>query len=753
MSKRVYIERRPHVPAVLRRQALVEAGHKCSIPTCSVNDALELHHINNNRNDNYIENVIMLCRNHHHNAGKGVFDRKSLQEYKRINRKRNTLESNFEFSSDMRESYLEQFKELVKNELLALESSPITQTQTGYHVTPSLDIGKSSADSETAFLENIDNVLEKHKKMMLVGNGGEGKTVALLTWLSHRCFQALENELVALPVYAPLRLLTANQSIHSLVRSSMGRFGIVIKQEQLEEALLSGQITLVFDGLNEMHKKAEEGGAVQDIINFVQTYPTVKIIISSRYTVMADSINMKRVHMIGWDQFKIHDYLVHRLGETLGTQLFTKLGDNVDFEWMQRCSVTGLCSSPLTLWMLATVAEKESGISDTNEDIVNRLVDILVKRTPDAIKGEIPSNIIVQLLEEFAYLMICEGYVVSIGKQEALGICTRIITEWTAKGLLPRWLDSYGLLSLLKATGLIFEKDEGIVEWLHQVLQEKLSVHASDRIFLNFCRLSDLLRCPKCGYLPDFYMKDNEVWGKCRDEKDEKCVPFKVPIPTVPSQYLLNDKIKVIDKTGAPVSEGKISYSQSVYDEGWFSVLMAGVVLYIILLGFTQDMGETRSLSRGDLYARFGELPPKLFDHYIWLLCEARIINVVQDLDLSVIHMYTPPANPSLRVEGFELEVQRDMNSYELEDEEDVERVIVVRKEEMDQIKGYSGQFPQRNRVFTIKEKARIFRVAQKYGGRIWRSWGPYREIIAEFPGEAWDISSASFDAKTPDIL
>jgi hypothetical protein len=42
---------------------------------------------------------------------------------------------------------------------------------------------------------------------------------------------------------------------------------------------------------------------------------------------------------------------------------------------------------------------------------------------------------------------------------------------------------------------------------------------------------------------------------------------------------------------------------------------------------------------------------------------------------------------------------------------------------------------------FVEDNKHKVFRIAERYGGQIRRTWGIYEDIIAEFPGEAWDFS------------
>lgn len=76
-------ENRPPIPAELRRRVLVEAGHRCAIPTCRHID-VDVHHIvpwERCKEHNY-ENLISLCPNCHRRADRGEIDKKSLRIYK-----------------------------------------------------------------------------------------------------------------------------------------------------------------------------------------------------------------------------------------------------------------------------------------------------------------------------------------------------------------------------------------------------------------------------------------------------------------------------------------------------------------------------------------------------------------------------------------------------------------------------------------------------------------------------------------------
>lgn len=76
-------EKRPPIPADIKRRVLVEAGHRCAIPTCRYIET-ELHHIvpwSQCKAHEY-DNLIALCANCHRRADRGEIDRKALLLYK-----------------------------------------------------------------------------------------------------------------------------------------------------------------------------------------------------------------------------------------------------------------------------------------------------------------------------------------------------------------------------------------------------------------------------------------------------------------------------------------------------------------------------------------------------------------------------------------------------------------------------------------------------------------------------------------------
>ena len=74
---------RPAIPMPLRRSVLVEAGHRCAIPTCK-QIPVEIAHIDpwNECKTHEFENLIALCPTCHTRYDKGDIDRLSMKRYK-----------------------------------------------------------------------------------------------------------------------------------------------------------------------------------------------------------------------------------------------------------------------------------------------------------------------------------------------------------------------------------------------------------------------------------------------------------------------------------------------------------------------------------------------------------------------------------------------------------------------------------------------------------------------------------------------
>ena len=81
MADKKYSNERPRIGAELERMVTTRAGHCCEVNNCHEHTYLETHHIDHNRENNALDNLILLCRKHHAMAHADKIDRKSLRIY------------------------------------------------------------------------------------------------------------------------------------------------------------------------------------------------------------------------------------------------------------------------------------------------------------------------------------------------------------------------------------------------------------------------------------------------------------------------------------------------------------------------------------------------------------------------------------------------------------------------------------------------------------------------------------------------
>jgi len=79
----IYNQQRPNIPAAVKRQVMTEAGHCCIVQHCNEH-IVEIHHINENRENNDPSNLAVLCDKHHKLAHRKTISRMDLKKYKEL---------------------------------------------------------------------------------------------------------------------------------------------------------------------------------------------------------------------------------------------------------------------------------------------------------------------------------------------------------------------------------------------------------------------------------------------------------------------------------------------------------------------------------------------------------------------------------------------------------------------------------------------------------------------------------------------
>lgn len=139
---------RPNIPAELKRKILVEAGHRCAIPTCRSMVKVEIHHIIPwcECQEHKEDNLIALCPNCHTLAHDDKIDKACLKMYKAKLKELSDVYTPFEidilFECDKKDGvpfskYLNiLLKRLIDSNLIYIEDTGVYQYAGGVDMSP-----------------------------------------------------------------------------------------------------------------------------------------------------------------------------------------------------------------------------------------------------------------------------------------------------------------------------------------------------------------------------------------------------------------------------------------------------------------------------------------------------------------------------------------------------------------------------------------------------------------------------------------
>ncbi|GAI26505.1 unnamed protein product, partial [marine sediment metagenome] len=129
--------------------------------------------------------------------------------------------------------------------------------------------------------ETIDNILAKHKRVVVLGIAGSGKTTEMLNFsirLSRLAIEGRGDKQV--PIYIDMKGW-AEGDIISHLKSLLGEYGFHFEKPMVETMLKNYTTVLLFDGLDEV-PPTELSWKVNQIKSIAKTYENVRILVSCR---------------------------------------------------------------------------------------------------------------------------------------------------------------------------------------------------------------------------------------------------------------------------------------------------------------------------------------------------------------------------------------------------------------------------------------------------------------------------------------
>ena len=169
--------------------------------------------------------------------------------------------------------------------------------------------GKQERLSVLSLLQNQEE--NDYPYLVILGNPGSGKSTLAqykaLTWAKNKDV-SVDREL---PLIIELKLYSDNRrsSGHNFLAYLEQGHGVMgkLNHRELTGWFEENKTLLIFDGLDEILDKPEREKTVREIIDFKNTYPQVRILITSRVVGYEKKQEQTRLRNAGFRQFRLQD--------------------------------------------------------------------------------------------------------------------------------------------------------------------------------------------------------------------------------------------------------------------------------------------------------------------------------------------------------------------------------------------------------------------------------------------------------------
>lgn len=222
---------------------------------------------------------------------------------------------------------------------------------------------------ENSIQPKVLNDIAETQSIVIQGIAGQGKSILLRYLAANEIKSGLR-----IPVFSELRRINKNQTVQSLIASTMQDLGFFSDEELIKSYLDSGKVLVLFDGFDELPSN-ETGRVIDEIESLIKRHDRLQIVITSRPDSGIQASSFFRVTSI--ENLKHQDHLPFLKKICLEKSEPERIVDAIN---SSNIGIKSLLSTPLLLTLLAIVFKAEQAIPSQFSDFYEKLFHILFTR-------------------------------------------------------------------------------------------------------------------------------------------------------------------------------------------------------------------------------------------------------------------------------------------------------------------------------------------------------------------------------------
>lgn len=237
------------------------------------------------------------------------------------------------------------------------------------------ELTNQTEKGRNGFIEDLlnNNLL----RVRILGQGGSGKTTTLEYLFYKDAVNWVDNSLIhKLPILISLGNLTTNETIlESIAKKTHTQI------EYINELLETDELKLYLDGINEIVENRESKKLkLQEIASLLEDYPKLNLIITDRYEFDSYQNNM----------FNVPTFLIQKINKDQIEEFVIKYCYNDSDQSEQvmkvlksKTNIQEILLRPLVLTRAIEIIKSENNLPEKEGRIIEKFLDILLKREKD----------------------------------------------------------------------------------------------------------------------------------------------------------------------------------------------------------------------------------------------------------------------------------------------------------------------------------------------------------------------------------